>query len=281
MNNYIEAIRKALHSLDIKNGDILYVASDITLLMNDARKKLGIKTKEERNEFLNQLMDCFQTLVGDYGTLLFPVFTWDFCRHKAFDILNDKGETGALGNWILDNRKDFKRTQHPLYSFMVWGRYSEQLLSMNNKSSWGQDSPFYFLHHNQAKLLLFNVSLQRGFTFMHYVEQSIHVPYRYMKDFFGTYIDENGNKSPRVYSMYVRDLDIESKEYLPDKFLDDTGITKKAKIDTMNFKIVDLAKSYEIVADDLRNNKAGNCYIFYNYDLDWEKGATHDDQISN
>lgn len=281
MNEFISAFKQSLKKLDIKNGDVVYVASDATLLLSEARKKLDVKSSQQRDEFLNQVVDVLKECVGDNGTLLFPVFTWDFCRGKDFDIASTKGETGALSNWVLAKRSDFKRTQHPIYSFMVWGKDSELLVNMTNKDSWGKESPFYYLHKQQAKLLLLNVSLQRGFTFMHYVEQSIKVPYRYHKEFKSSYIDENGNLSERIYSMYVRDLAIESKEHLPEEFLDSRGITKVSNLDKLTLRIVDLNKAYDIVAADYLHNQGKNCYIFTNYEIDWTKGQTHNDQISN
>ena len=47
---------------------------------------------------------------------------------------------------------------------------------------------------------------------MHYVEEKIRVPYRYMKEFVGSYVDESGLEEQRKYSMYVRDLQIESHD---------------------------------------------------------------------
>jgi len=278
-NEYLNEFQMALGELGIQSGDILYVASDITLLLNEVRKHLDIKTSEQRNEFLGSFVDCFQHGVGENGTLLFPVFTWDFCKGRTFSVLKTQGETGALSNWILNSRKDFLRTRHPIYSFMVWGKDGNLLKTMKNKSSWGADSPFFYLHHHKAKLLLCNVSLQRGFTFMHYVEESIKVPYRYQKDFTSSYIDEDGHCSEKTYSMYVRDLDIQSEEYLPESFLDERNITKNALCGKMHLKVIDLEKAYAIVADDLKKNRGRNCRIFHNYEMDWTKGATHDDEV--
>ena len=274
-----ESLKKTLTKLEIKQGDILYIASDVTLLLSEARKLYGIKSTSERNAFLNNFLDAFKDAVGDVGTLLVPVFTWEFCRGNGFDVVKTKGETGAFGNWVLAQRKDFIRTQHPMYSFMVWGKDAVSLAAMDNKDAWGTDSPFAYLHKKRARLLLFNVSLQRGFTFMHYVGRSIRVPYRYMKDFHGRYIGSDGKVEERCYSMYVRDLAISSEEFLPDSFLDEAGVTKVSCLGNNTLRIVDLADAYEVVKDDLQNHGGEHCYKFINYKIDWSKGATHDDEI--
>lgn len=280
MKEYFKRFERALKEMPIHEGDILYVTSDISLLMHYAYKNLDIKTMEQRTTFLNNLVNVFQNTVGEKGTLLFPVFTWKFCKGKEFDYRKTKGETGIFANWILENRNDFARTKHPLYSFMVWGKDIEYLKALDNLDSFGSDSPFAYLHNHCAKLLLLNVSLQRGFTFMHYVEESLRVPYRYMKEFCGKYIDEYGKEETGKYSMYVRDLAIESEENLPEEFLTDPKINFITTIDDVKLRMIKLAEAYNIVEQDLLYNKGQNCYKFLNYEIDWTKGATHEDEIS-
>lgn len=274
-------LKRVLSELGIKKGDIVYVASDATLLLTEARKKYGVKTSKERDMFLNCLVDSLQEIVGTEGTLLFPVFTWAFCRGKGFDVKSTPGEVGALNNWVLAKRLDFRRTQHPLYSFMVWGAEAETFLAMDNVDAWDEKSPFAYLHHNNGKMMLFNVSLQRAFTFMHYVGRSIRVPYRYLKNFRGLYTDADGETIERNYIMYVRDLDIISHEYEPEEMLEKPGAMKVALWGNLTLKCIDLPMAYDIVKDDLMNHGGRQCYHFENYAIDWSKGATHEDDLGN
>ena len=277
----LASLPDAMKQAGIGKGDMLYIASDASLLLLEARKKCGVKTVEQRNTFLHYFIDVLQEAVGTQGTLMFPVFTWAFCHGEGFDARRTLGEVGALNNWILEYRKDFCRTKHPLYSFMVWGKEANTLLSMENKCAWGENSPFSYLYHNNGKMLLLNVTLQRGFTFMHYVEESVHVPYRYYKNFRGTYKDLNGIETERSYIMYVRDLAISSKGYAPDSMLEDKGIVKIAKWGDLTMKGFSLVEAFSIVEDDLRNNAGRMCYKFANYELEWGKGATHADDLGN
>ena len=200
-----------LRAQGVGAGDMVYIASDVTGLLNDARRNYGVRTPAARNAYLNDFIDALQSLVTEEGTLLFPAYTWDFCKGKAFDVRRTPCRVGALNNWVLTQRRDFQRTQHPIYSFLVWGRRAADLLALQNRDAFASDSPFAYLHRHGGKMLLFDVSLQRGFTFMHYVEESVHVPYRYLKAFRASYIDANGQKDERIYTMYVRDLSIESR----------------------------------------------------------------------
>lgn len=280
MKEFFDNLKKSFIDVGIKNGDMVYVASDITALMYEATKLYGVKNKIERDKFLNEFIDAFQNSVGKSGTLLFPIFTWKFCKGIPFDINNTQGEVGVLANWILKNRTDFLRTKHPIYSFMVWGKEADYLYKLDNVDAWGEDSPFAYLYNHNGKMFLFNVSLQRGFTFMHYVEKKLKVPYRYTKKFVNKYIDEYGIESIRTYSMYVRDLDIISQELLKDSFLENYGIVKIAHINNQTIKSFNFNDAYKILKNDFLNNNGKNCYSFKNYEIDWNKGATHNDEIS-
>lgn len=276
MEKWLEGLKDTCHALGIEKGDILYISSDITMLMYRVSKTYSIKTKEAKKEFMNKFVDTLKEMVGEQGTLLVPMFTWSFCRGVEYDARSTPGEVGALGNWILDNRTDFRRTKHPLYSFMVTGKDADLLYNMENKTAWGADSPFSYLHHNHGKNLLINVTLERCFTFTHYVEECLKVPYRYFKDFSGTYIDENGNKSNRTYTMYVRDLAIESRQVTPDDCLDKAGVAVSSEHDHNTLKLVDLEKSYPVVEDNYLYHNGSDWYDFGEYRIAWKEACNND-----
>lgn len=281
MEQWLEDFKDTCHALGICKGDIVYISSDITMLMYRVSKTYGIKTKEAKKEFLNRFVDTLKEMVGDEGTLLVPMFTWSFCRGVDYDTRKTPGEVGVLGNWILENRADFRRTKHPLYSFMVTGKDAKLLYDMENKIAWGEDSPFAYMHHNHAKNLLLNVSLERCFTFTHYVEQCLKAPYRYLKDFVGTYIDDEGNKTQRTYSMFVRDLDIDSKQVTPDNCLDEAGVAVTKEFDHNTLKLVELEKAYPVVVDNYLNHNGSDWYDFGDYVIDWKAGQTHPDDLKS
>ena len=272
---------KVLKDASISHGDVLYVPSDITQLMVHARKTMGVNTAEKRNAFLDEFVDTLQEAVGCEGTLLFPIFTWDFNHGLPFDIRNTPGKVGSLPIWILLNRNDFVRTQHPMYSFMMWGKDARHLAEMNNVDCFGQYSPFGYMHRKGAKTLFLNVSVQRGFTFLHYVEESLQVPYRYFKNFKGEYIDVSGSRTLRNYVMYVRDLNITSQEYMPDSFFEERGILKASPWNGVGLKTMSCIDAYNCMKEDFLNNGGRNMYRFEGYEIDWSRGHTHADEIGN
>jgi aminoglycoside 3-N-acetyltransferase len=278
IGQYIESLINKFYDLGVKKADILYISSDVTLLTLDACRKCGLKGKKDIDFFYMALIDSMQKMVGEEGTLLFPVFTWSFCRSIPYDEKKTQGEVGALGNWVLNNRVDFKRTKHPLYSFMVWGKDAKKLVDMNNKTAWGKDSPFAYLHAEHAKNLIINVSLGGSFTFLHYVEETIGVPHRYYKDFYGKYIDDTGSEKDATYTMFVRDLDIESKQVTPDNCLVEADVAKKDVFGNISLQLVDLAGAFPVIEENLKKHNGDQWYDFMGYELDWEAGQTHPDE---
>lgn len=277
MDTWLKELEKTCFGLGIREGDLLYLSSDITMLLYRLGKVYGIRGSEAKSEFLHQFVDMLKQMTGTEGTLCFPMFTWAFCHGTEYDIRKTPGETGALGNWILKNRDDFKRTAHPLYSFMVYGKDAELLCGMNNQSAWGADSPFAYMHHNHGKNLLFNVTLDRSFTFTHYVEECLRVPYRYFKDFQGIYVDAQGNREKRIYTQFVRDLAIDSHQTTPEDCLDRAGAAVSAEYDHNTLKLVDLEKAYPVIAENYLHHNGSDWYDFGGYVFDWNAGQTHPD----
>ncbi len=280
VKQYVDSLIEAFIDLGVHKGDILYISSDVTLLTLDACRKCTLKGKKDIDVLYGHIIDSMQDMVGEEGTLLFPVFTWSFCRNVPYDVRTTQGEVGALGNWVLNNRKDFVRTDHPLYSFMVWGKDADVLAAMRNRTAWGKDSPFAFLHSHGGKNLIINVSLGGSFTFLHYVEESIHVPHRYYKDFHGDYVDAKGNSSARTYTMYVRDLDIDSKQVTPDGCLVEANAANIGYFGNIKLQLVDLAAAFPVIEDNLRYHNGDKWYDFMGYTLDWAAGQTHPDETT-
>lgn len=281
MYDYRTPLKTIINNLGVGRGDIVYVASDITLLLNMVRKQYCVRSVNDRNEFLDCFIDVLQETVTSEGTLLFPMYTWIFCSKHLFDRRNTKSEVGALNNWILENREDFQRTKHPMYSFMVWGRDAKYLAELDNEDSWGEGSPFEYLHQHKAKMLMVDVHLKQCFTFMHYVEECINVPFRYLKNFRGIYKDNDGSESERSYTMFVRDLDIVSEPYEPDSMLIEPGVMKEYSWQGIPLRIIDLSAAFDIYKEDFLDNAGRQCYKFDNYTIDWNSSQTHIDDLNN
>lgn len=189
-----------MSGVGIEKGDILDVSSDMmAVLMYCRKEKLRFNP--------NHLLDALMEMVGEEGTVMVRTFNWDYCHDTPFDMKKSPSRSGSLGDVAL-KRSDYKRTKHPIYSWMVWGKYQEELCSMENTSAFGVGTPFEFLDVKHAKQIVIGNISTKAATQIHHCEAMANVPYRHDKVFEGEYIDENGNSSIRKYSMHVRPLNL-------------------------------------------------------------------------
>lgn len=168
----VEALRQA----GIATGDVVLVHSDASLAM----KLIAVEWWEDALSFLQ---DCFETVLGETGTLVVPTFYYDFCRGKPYDHERSPSQVGLFTNHI---RRDPRavRSFHAIFSFAAIGAQAHALCDSVSNSSFGSDSVFDRLFHADAKLVFFNVSFEFC-TFVHYAEQQLNVDYRYLKYFTG------------------------------------------------------------------------------------------------
>lgn len=247
-------MRELINACKIKNGDFVLIAADFRkFLRHKIRQNFDIKTIQ------NDIVLALKDAVGVNGTLAFQTFNWDFCKGIGFDIKNTPSMTGGVGNLTL-KMSDFIRTKHPIYSFCVYGKFKDDLKNLNNTDAFGNDSPFAFFHQKNAKMIVLDLELNHSFTFVHYAEQKNGVSYRFIKNFTAPYTDENGVSKIKTYSMFVRKDGVLTEL----SGLETIFINKKAmkinKFYESEAKIINLSKAYEIIADDIKHNKAQNLH---------------------
>ena len=249
MEGYVR-LRDIPQHFGLERGDSVWIASDVKQLLYTC-----IENGDDTD--LNVLIDSVIDIIGLEGTILIPTFNWDFCKGKTFDIRKSPSQTGSIGKTVL-KRDDFKRTKHPIYSFAVWGKGTEELVSMENRSSFGSGSPFSWCREHDTKNVFIDVECQHSYTFVHYVEEMIGVPYRYLKNFTAGYIDEEGNESVRTYCMHVRDLkaDIFVTIYPYEEDFIKAGASRRYEVNEIPMKTISMGKTYDIIADDVRYHKS-------------------------
>lgn len=266
LKNYFDDIHKSFEDLGIRKGDILYVSSNIMRPIKQAQTDLDFKDKEGRNIFFNKLIDTLIDIVSERGTILFPMENFDFCKGERYEAKVTKSTVGSLNNFVLENRTDFRRTRHPLYSFMVWGKDADYLVNLDNQESFGENSPFAYLDNNNARQLALDVDMAKGMTFFHYVEQQCKVPYRYHKVFLGEYTDWNGNTEIRAYSQFVRKLEIGYEFKLSDDFLEKEAGLRTIEINGWIASLIDFDAVKKAIAKNLSEG-ATNIYEFKDYEM--------------
>lgn len=247
--------KEFLSGLNIEKDDTLDVASDLLSIMLYCRsKKLDFDP--------NLLIEAIVDYVGPNGTVAIRAFNWDFCKGIPFDIKNSPSRTGALGNTAL-KRSDFKRTQHPLYSWLVKGKLQDTLCGLTNKESFGKNTPFDVLYKNKGKLLVVGNTGMTGLTQLHDAEKLAEVPYRTEKSFIGEYYDYEGNVHIREYSMYVRPLNVAFTSELVecDEFEQmcmKKEWEKKKFYDGLECKVFKLRETTDFFVQDFKKNAGRN-----------------------
>lgn len=154
----------------------------------------------------HDVLDSFLDALGSSGTLLLPLFNFEFPKGVTFDIRNTPSQMGALTE-AGRKHPDAVRTGHPIYSFAVIGKMAHLFKDVDNFSGYGKDSPFKMLRDLDAKIAVLDLMDQNSMTFYHHIEEMNEVPYRYHKEFTGQYIDWQGNETTRTYGLFVRDLE--------------------------------------------------------------------------
>jgi len=183
----------------VAEGDTLLVHSSITRTLRRIAKMGG-----EVSPTL--VMKSFLQALGESGTLLLPLFSFDFSRGVTFDIRNSPSQMGSFTE-VGRLWPGAVRTGHPIYSFAVIGKNADMFRGLKNFSGYGQDSPFGILHRLGGKIGVIDLPDLNSMTFYHYVEESLEAPYRYHKTFTGQYSDEDGVESAKTFGLFVRDVE--------------------------------------------------------------------------
>ena len=244
----------------IHEGDCVYVVSDVLELA---------KFYRDRGErlSLDGIIDGLQQAVGDGGTLLFPTFNWDFCKGVSFDYRKTPVRTGALSKAAL-KRADFKRTAHPLYSFAVWGAGRKEMLENDSADSFGPGTIFEMMYDRHARILAIGLPALQGVSYVHHVEQTVGVPYRYNKEFTGDYVDAEGVCSRRTYRMYVRDLEMDPRHingFQPlEELMRSQGLIRTDHYqDVIPCHMLKISDLHEAVRRDILENDSQRLYVYH------------------
>lgn len=197
-SDYIEFLSKQWRLSGVESGDTLLLHCNIRRTVTQA-KRAGVRLDA------NDVLESFLSALGPNGTLILPLFNFDFPNSKIFDIRETPSQMGALTEVARLSGRGV-RTGHPVYSFLAIGKLEAYFADLNNISAYGGDSPFAILHTLGGKIAVLDLEDRKSMTSYHYVEECHLVDYRYSKSFNGSYIDSAGRESTRSYTIYVRNI---------------------------------------------------------------------------
>lgn len=190
----VAGTKNLFESVPIREGSTLLVHSSTARLMRQHRVRPV------------QILEALLARLGSEGTLLLPLFNFDFTNGVPFDVRSTPSHMGALTEagrtW-----PGAVRTGHPVYSFAAIGKQADKFADVDNKSAYGSQSPFGILRQLDGDIAVIDLPDQNSMTFYHHVEEMMEVPYRFHKDFTGEYTGFSGLTAKRTYSIFVRDID--------------------------------------------------------------------------
>lgn len=239
-------------------GDTLLVHSAIKRTLLAARHQ-GIPLSPEH------ILESFLRAVGKEGTLLLPLFNFDFTTTQNFDLHHTPSQMGAMTEAARLHPKSI-RTGHPIYSFAVIGAAHDVFQGIDNQSGYGADSPFGVLHKLDGKIAVLDLPDQHSMTFYHYVEEMHGVPYRYFKAFSGSYTDLSGIQRNKTYTLFVRDVERDVRTHVnpAGEMMWEAGLYQGDKPkEGSGLRTIRATKMYDFVADLIQNGRAEGTLFKY------------------
>ena len=209
-NINFDHIERILDKLNIKNNNI-YLGVDYFVL---------IKILKPKNinyfEATDIILDFFLKKIGKFGNLIIPVFNFDCIHKKKFNIIKSPGQTGVLGNLLL-KKYPHLRTDHPLYSFLCFGKNSKKYKKLKNLNGTAKNSIWKYFIDDEFELVSLGHHYSRSLTHIHYIENLLDVDYRFNLKFPLIYTNLNNISLKKTYSFFARKREV----------CDFSGMTKK------------------------------------------------------
>lgn len=238
-------------------------AGDCLLLHSSLKRTLNTDAARSANLGPSDVLKSFLDVLGPEGTLLVPLFNFDFCDGVPFDYFKTPSRMGEFTECV--RRHDGAvRTGHPVYSFAALGRRAHDFANIDNRSGYGSDSPFAKLMELGGKIGILDLQENDSMTFYHFVEEACGIDYRYLKSFTSEYTDQSGTTSRRTYMINVRDIEqgVETAVNPAGETLWEAGayIGDRPGVGS-GLRVVEAASVFKITEEIIRSGKAeGNLY---------------------
>lgn len=269
-----ENILETLKEIGADDCETLFIHSDVMF----GKPAAGFRRKEYL-KILNQVLI-------DLGvkSIIVPTFTYSFCNREDYDVMTSKTSMGSFNEYIrkLDGRY---RTLDPLLSISVPESMKSKFENLSSHSL-GADSGLDRIHHmDGVKFLFFGADMANCFTYVHYVEKMLDVPYRFDMPFEGNVIDYSGKTTRIEQCIHTQCKGIK----LPERYgyfeadLIEKGMLKKKRLGDSFVSCLKEKDAYNEIADNIA--KDINYYLAapfsqddlvyeYTYDLNRER-ITH------
>jgi len=191
-----EIIQK-LEKVGVEKGDIIYVASFMPIMGNSPT-------------ILDDTNNALIEAVGDQGTVIMPVFNWDYCHGSIFDPLETVSQVGILTENFRRRRGVLRNISPPWCTYAAAGKKAGEIAEINGTSAFGSDGVSQYLLDENVRYVLIGCNYNDSVIHVHWLEEKFEVPYRYWKQFKGK-VRINSEIINNVSYMYARRLDVDTR----------------------------------------------------------------------
>lgn len=242
----LQEFSEVFHNIGITKGD--------TLLIHNSLLKFGIPSDIKLSEFPSEIFQIINDFIGIEGTIAVPTFNFDFCKGIPFNRQETPSKNMGVFSEFVRKLSDAKRSYHPMQSIAVVGSQTDSIIENDTESAFSPMGPFDKLKDLNGKILLLGADFN-SISMIHWVEEKLKVPYRYWKNFSGTYVD-NGYISEKSYKMFVRSLDTNPilKLYSIEEELKRENKLKREKIGGGIISVFDIADFLQVAESFLVDN---------------------------
>lgn len=255
----------AISSEDIFNALKLVGADDCETLFIHSDIMFGtLKTGIRRKELLNAIHE--QVACLGVKNIIIPTFTYSFPNNEVYNITTSKTSMGAYNEFVRKQEGRF-RTDDPLLSVSVPLLLKSEFDHISNHSL-GEGSALDVLHHlDDVKFLFLGAEMAECFTYVHYVEKMMDVPYRFDMPFEGEVIYPNGEIVHRKQFIHTQCYGVK----LPPKYnqfekeMEENGYLKKKLVGEKFISCISEKDAYR----EIKRHIEGN--IYYYLDKPFEK----------
>lgn len=239
---------------DIYNSLLDIGADDCNILFIHADVMFGNPLAGfKRREYLGTLYQVIENL--NVKHIIVPTFTYSFCNNEDYDVINSKTSMGAFNEYVrnLDGRY---RTLDPLLSLSVPVELKREFENIGNHSL-GINSGLDKLHSfDGVKFLFLGAEMAECFTYVHYVEKIMDVPYRFDMEFEGNIVDYNGRISRRKQMIHTQCGGVK----LPPKYdyfensMVEKGLLKKKRLGNKYVSCLSEHDAYREIENNIKND---------------------------
>lgn len=241
------AIGQTLAEIGLRAGDTALVHSDAIVAA-----QLPPLPEAQR---LDLFIDSLQSSLGHQGTLVMPAFSYSFTKNESFDVLETPSTVGMLSEHFR-RQTNVRRSADPIFSVAARGPRADELCATSTKECFGPKSAFAALHRLNSHIVCLGCPLTSGGTFVHYVEKSIGVDYRYDKVFHGTVIWPDRSLTTESVVYYVRNLERRSSADLRrlQSRLEANGQLRKATLGRVRLLAIRAVDFYDTASQMLKED---------------------------